>query len=229
MAHSLNVSIIVVAAGSGSRFRSEVPKQFCLLDGCPVVVHAVRRLRGALPAARIIVVISPGESARWAGISRAYGLDYVIVAHGGASRWESVRNGLSLVSPGADVVLVHDGARPLVDTPTVARVVEAARRSDGAIPVVDVVDSLRMVNGDGTSEPVDRSVYKAVQTPQGFPASKLREAYELPFSPLFTDDASVMAAAGYKDISLVEGAVSNLKITNPLDLGVARLFLSSDR
>lgn len=229
MTDSSNISVIVVAAGSGSRFRSEVPKQFCLLDGCPVVVHALRRLREALPSAQIIIVISPGESSRWAGISGAYGLDGVMVANGGASRWESVRNGLSLVHPGADVVLVHDGARPLVDAPTVRRVVNAARVSDGAIPVVDVVDSLRVVNSDGTSAPVDRSVYKAVQTPQGFPAAKLREAYTLPFSTLFTDDASVMAAAGYGDISLVEGAVSNLKITNPLDLDVARVFLRPDR
>lgn len=229
MADSSKISIIVVAAGSGSRFRSDVPKQFCLLDGCPVVVHALRRLREALPSAQAIVVISSRESSRWAEISRAYGLDGVAVAHGGASRWESVRNGLSLVDSEAEVVLVHDGARPLVDTPTVKRVVDAARNSDGAIPVVDVVDSLRMVSGDGSSVPVDRSVYKAVQTPQGFPASKLRQAYALPFSPLFTDDASVMAAAGYTDISLVEGAVSNLKITNPRDIEVARVFLRHDR
>lgn len=223
---NLNITAIVVAAGSGSRFGSDVPKQFCDLDGIPVVVRAVNTLRSAVGGLEVIVVVSRSEMERWRNIADAHGLSDVAVAVGGANRWESVRNGLSLVGVGADVVLIHDGARPLVDALTVRRVVEAAADSDGAVPVVAVTDSLRRVCPDGSSEHVDRAVYRGVQTPQGFPAWKLRRAYSLPYSQSFTDDASVMAAAGFTDLRLVDGSVYNIKITHPLDLAVARLYLS---
>lgn len=223
---SLNITAIVVAAGSGSRFGSEVPKQFCDLDGVPVVVRAIDALRSSVGGLKVIVVVSAPEMERWRGIAEARGLGGVTVAVGGANRWESVRNGLSLVGDDAGIVLIHDGARPLVDAATVRRVVEAAAVSDGAVPVVAVTDSLRRVCPDGSSEHVDRSVYRGVQTPQGFPAWKLRRAYSLPYSPSFTDDASVMAAAGFTDLRLVDGSVYNIKITHPLDLAVARLYLS---
>lgn len=225
MNRSLNISAIVVAAGSGSRFGSDVPKQFCDLDGTPVVVRAIDALRSAVGGLKVIVVVSAAEMDRWRCIAMAHGLDGVAVAVGGENRWESVRNGLSLVEDDADIVLIHDGARPLVDAATVRRVVDAAADGDGAIPAVAVTDSLRRLLADGASEPVNRAAYRAVQTPQGFPAGKLRRAYSLPYSPLFTDDASVMADAGFTDLRIVEGAVYNIKITHPLDLAVAGVYL----
>lgn len=226
MSNTPNITAIVVAAGSGSRFGSDVPKQFCDLDGIPVVVRAVNAIRSAVVGVEVIVVVSSSEMERWRGIARSHGLEDVAVAVGGANRWESVRSGLSLVRADADVVLIHDGARPLVDASTVRRVVDASVTCDGAIPAVAVTDSLRRLSPDGSSEAVDRAAYRAVQTPQGFPAGKLRRAYSLPYSPLFTDDASVMAAAGFADLRLVDGSVSNIKITHPLDLAVAGLYLS---
>ncbi len=225
MNRSLNISAIVVAAGSGSRFGSDVPKQFCDLDGIPVVVRAIDALRSAVDGLKVIVVVSAAEMDRWRRIAMSHGLDGVAVAVGGENRWESVRNGLSLVEGDADIVLIHDGARPLVDAATVRRVVDAADEGDGAIPAVAVTDSLRRMLADGVSEPVNRAAYRAVQTPQGFPAGKLRRAYSLPYSPLFTDDASVMAAAGFTDLRIVDGSVYNIKITHPLDLAVAGVYL----
>lgn len=228
MNRSLNISAIVVAAGSGNRFGSELPKQFCTLAGVPVVVMAIRALRSAIGAdSQVVVVVSPSEMQRWRRIADSFQLSDVVAVAGGDNRWESVRNGLEAVADDTDVVLVHDGARPLVDAPTVARVVAAAAAvgSDGAIPTVDVVDSLRHRDSDGNSYPVDRSELCAVQTPQGFPADKLRKAYKLPYSKMFTDDASVMAAAGFTDVKLVDGSVYNIKITYPLDLEVAELYL----
>lgn len=229
MNRSLNITAIVVAAGSGSRFGSELPKQFCDLDGKPVVVRAIDALRSAVDGLKVIVVVSATEMERWSRIAMAHGLEGVVAAVGGENRWESVRNGLSLVEDDADIVLIHDGARPLVDAATVRRVVDAAAVGDGAIPAVAVTDSLRRVLTDGASEPVNRMDYRAVQTPQGFPAAKLRRAYSLPYSPLFTDDASVMAAARFTDLRIVEGSVYNIKITHPLDLEVARIYLSRRR
>ncbi len=125
-------------------------------------------------------------------------------------------------------MLIHDGARPLVDTATVERVINAAKNHDGAIPTVAVTDSLRKIESNGNSLNVDRSSYRAVQTPQGFIASKLIRSYELPFDPLFTDDASVMAAAGFHDMALVEGNISNIKITHPLDIDIAELYIKHE-
>ena len=142
---------------------------------------------------------------------------------GGDSRWQSVKNAVDTIPREAEVITVHDGARPIVDRMMVERLIAALDDAPGAIPVVSVTDSLRRVNEQG-SAPVDRSQYKAVQTPQAFHADKLVAAYSLPFNPTFTDDASVMAALG-NDVALVEGDTYNIKITNPLDIEIAQLYL----
>lgn len=225
--------IIIVAAGSGSRFGSDVPKQFCLLDGKPVVMHAIERLQAAVPGATPIIVVSPSEEKRWADLCERFGFTSPAVVHGGATRWESVKNGLAAIPTDAranSIVLIHDGARPLVDTPTVKRVCAAAINTDGAIPAIPVSDSLRRLDSDGVgSSPVDRGEFRAVQTPQGFILWCLREAYSQPYQESFTDDASVMAEAGYENVFLVEGNPDNIKITNPRDIAIAEAILSSGR
>lgn len=223
--------IIIVAAGSGSRFGSEVPKQFCLLDGRPVVMHAIERLLEAVPGATPILVISPSEQFRWEKLCEDFHFNSPLVVHGGATRWESVKNGLAAIPSDSrpnSIVLIHDGARPLVDAPTVKRVCAAAVNTDGAIPAVAVSDSLRQIDADGVSSiPVNRSDFRAVQTPQGFILWRLREAYSLPYQESFTDDASVMAEAGFENIFLVEGNPDNIKITNPRDILIAEAIMSA--
>lgn len=123
-------------------------------------------------------------------------------------------------------VLVHDGARPLVDEETIRAVIRASVNTDGAVPVIPVTDSLRKIGEDGvSSEPVDRSSYRAVQTPQGSRLWRLRQAYEMPYDESFTDDASVLAAAGFSNIVLVKGSVRNIKITTPEDLKIAACLI----
>lgn len=223
--------IIIVAAGSGSRFGSEIPKQFCLLAGRPVVMHAIDRLLAAVPGAKPVIVISESEQERWEQLCKEYGFESPVVAYGGATRWESVKNGLARIPEDArpnSIVLIHDGARPLIDHATVKRVCAAAVNTDGALPAVAVSDSLRKLGDDGvSSEPVDRSDFRAVQTPQGFALWRLREAYDLPYQPEFTDDASVLAAAGFANIFLVEGNPDNIKITNPRDIAIAEAILNA--
>lgn len=226
---SFDIYIIIVAAGNGSRFGSDIPKQFCLLDGKPVVMHSIERLLAAVPEAKPVIVISPSEEDRWHKLCQEHGFLSPDVAYGGATRWESVKNGLAAIPANArpnSIVLIHDGARPLVDTPTVRRVCAAAVNTDGAIPAVAVSDSLRKLDGNGVgSEPVNRSDFMSVQTPQGFTLWRLREAYALPYQESFTDDASVMAEAGFENIFLVEGSPDNIKITNPRDIAIAETIM----
>ena len=198
--------VIIVAAGAGTRFGGERPKQFLDLGGKPVCVRAAECFMAAIGSPEIIFAL-PADG------------------KGGATRWESVKNALAAIpadaAPGA-AVLIHDGARPLVDTPTIRRVCGAVINTDGAIPAIPVTDSLRRIGDDGvTSEPVDRADFRAVQTPQGFALWRLRQAYALPYEKSFTDDASVMAAAGFTNIVLVAGSPDNIKITNPRDLKIA--------
>lgn len=209
---------IVVAAGSGSRFGSQLPKQFCLLGGRPVLMTTIERLRKSLPdQAEIVLVLSADYTGYWADLCRGHGFVSPEVVVGGATRWHSVKNALDAVGP-AEYVYVHDGARPLVCADVLERLERALQLGvDGAIPVVKLPDSLRMVTPDGSAS-VDRSVYRAVQTPQAFDGKKLAEAYRQEYLPVFTDDASVMEAAGYRNLELVEGSANTVKITAPEDL-----------
>lgn len=226
---------IIVAAGSGSRFGSDIPKQFLDLDGLPVVCHSIRIFTDTLPGGIVIVALPGNDFDHWKSLivdaCLEYGIECPICVRGGQSRWESVKSSLNAIpetaSKGA-IVLVHDGARPLVTPEVVKRVRAAARNTDGAIPAIPVTDSLRklLTEGGPLSEPVNRAEYRSVQTPQGFALWRMREAYTLPYSDAFTDDASVLAEAGFENQVLVEGDSENMKITNPFDLEVAQLLLA---
>ncbi|MCM1310725.1 MAG: 2-C-methyl-D-erythritol 4-phosphate cytidylyltransferase [Bacteroides sp.] len=202
--------VIVAAGGIGSRFGADRPKQFCGLGGRTVLEHTCERFAGM----QLVVVIDP----KWT----QYVPEGALTALPGKTRWESVKNAIEASRHlDADVIMVHDGARPLVSTEIIARILDACREHQGAIPVVSVTDSLRRV--DGT--PANRADFRAVQTPQGFQAELLRKAYDLPERPEFTDDAAVMTAAGYDDIAMVDGETSNIKITHPIDLKIAELWM----
>ncbi len=214
---------IIVAAGSGSRFGAALPKQYCLMNGRPVLMHTIENMRVALPDSHVVLVLNKDFVDYWAELCEQYSFESPRVVVGGDSRWQSVKNAVDTIPDDAEVITVHDGARPIADRMMVERLIAALDEAPGAIPVVSVTDSLRQVNEQG-SVPVDRALYKAVQTPQVFQAEKLIEAYSLPFTPTFTDDASVMAAMGY-EVALVEGDTYNIKITNPLDIEIAQLYL----
>lgn len=214
---------IIVAAGSGSRFGAALPKQYCLMNGRPVLMYTIENMRVALPDSHIVLVLNKDFVDYWAELCEQYSFESPCVVVGGDSRWQSVKNAIDTIPRDAEVITVHDGARPIVDRMMVERLIAALDEAPGAIPVVSVTDSLRQLNEQG-SVPVDRALYKAVQTPQAFQAEKLIEAYSLPFTPTFTDDASVMAAMGY-EVALVEGDTYNIKITNPLDIEIAQLYL----
>ena len=150
-----------------------------------------------------------------------------IPATGGASRYESVRNGLAALPDDCDLILVHDGVRPLVSRDLILRTAACADQYDAAVPVVEPVDSYRRIDAEG-SRTVDRARLRIVQTPQAFNAGVLRSAYENPFEEEFTDDASVVERWGHA-VFLCEGERTNLKITTPEDLVIAEALLEAER
>lgn len=224
--------VILVAAGSATRFGGPVPKQFMPLDGVPVAAVAARAFAAALPACAFVVALPPTDTARWQALVEPHMPAATVYVAGGATRWESVKRAVDAIPADAQphaAVLVHDAARPLVPRPVIERVVRAVVNTDGVVPVVPVTDSLRRLDDHAPcgSEPVDRSQFRAVQTPQGATLWRFREAYRLPYDESFTDDASVLSAAGFVNIVTVEGSPYNIKITNPLDLDVARAIINS--
>lgn len=189
----------------------------------------VERMRECDPGAEIILVLSAEMIPVWREMCESQGFESPrLIACGGATRAESVRNAMTLVNvPDARRVGVHDGARPVITRELVKRLDEAIDNgADGAIPAVAVTDSLRRVNADGSSVAVDRSQFRAVQTPQFFRADLLAEAYAKGFTPSATDDASLMEAAGFTDLRLVQGSPHNIKVTNPGDIAIAEIYLA---
>lgn len=215
---------IIVAGGSGTRMGSEIPKQFLELKGKPVLMHTIQVFRDFDPETEIILVLPEHQFGYWNALCSRYsfGTKHQVVA-GGKTRFESVRNGLSGIDAGG-VVFIHDGVRPLVSTETLKRCLETARNKGNAIPVMEVNESLRKMEGN-TSVSVDRSLYYSVQTPQTFLTKQILEAFLQEFDPAFTDDASVAEKAGF-EIHLVEGNRENIKLTTPVDLIVAEAILS---
>ena len=212
---------IIVAGGSGKRFGSEMPKQFLPLDGKAVLVRTIEKFDQA--GAAIVVVLPAEHQQMWIDMCKEGNFPVThTIATGGHTRFESVKNGIAAIEnlTDGDLVAVHDGVRPLASVELINRCYDTAQATGSAIPVVNPSDSIRQVLDDGTSRQLLRSSLRAVQTPQTFRAELLKGAYDVEESPLFTDDASVVESAGHL-VTLVEGEVTNIKITTPIDMIIA--------
>ena len=212
-----------MAGGSGKRMQSALPKQFMMLGGLPVVAHTINTFSEALPGAEIVVVLPEEHIPLWRNLAARFDIAVHRCIAGGKERFHSVKNGLDALSEEVEYVAVHDGVRALATKKMILRVQLAAEETGAAIPVTEVVDSYRRVDGS-ESYIVPRSELRIVQTPQTFSAALLRRAYEQPFSDKFTDDASVVEALGAK-ITLVEGERRNIKLTTPEDMLIAERLL----
>lgn len=216
---------IVVAGGSGSRFGSSLPKQFCDLDGRPVLMETIDRLRRYGRGGKVVTVINRDMRHVWEGMCREQGFDIPPVADGGATRFHSVRNALEAFGSGVRWITVHDGARPNVGESVISGVLDAlGNGAEAVVPVVSITDSVRMVCAGGGSSYVDRGCLRAVQTPQGFNGELLRRAYSVDYHEGFTDDASVVEASGAY-VTLTVGSPYNIKITHAPDIDVVRLYM----
>lgn len=215
---------IVVAAGSGTRMKSALPKQFLELHGKPLLLHTLEKFHRYDPELEIIVVLNREYIQFWEDLSRTLGNNVPHrIVEGGSERFYSVKNAIESIDQETGIIGIHDAVRPLVSFRTLDVCYNTARSRSAAVPVIQVADSIRIVE-NGKSAPVDRNMYRIIQTPQCFELSILRKAYQQSFRSSFTDDASVVEASG-EEIHLVEGNRENIKITTVEDLRMAEALI----
>lgn len=226
----MKYTVLIPAAGSGSRFGGERPKQYALLAGKPVLQHTLDALAANARIGRIAVVLSPQDRDFDALIR--LGAQTVAYRVGGASRAETVANGLNaLLADGLDeneVLLVHDAARCCLPQSALNRLLDAAGHPDGAILAVPVADTLKRAdNGGAVAATVCRDGLWQAQTPQLFQAALLRRALAAADLSQVTDEASAVEMLGRRPL-LVEGDSRNLKLTRPADAALAAWLLAQN-
>lgn len=216
--------LVAVAGGSGSRMGSDIPKQFLLLDGVPVLIRSISRFLDAQPGIKLIVALPRTQVSLWKDLCERHAFTCPhIVVPGGITRYHSVKNALEKV-PGGALVAIHDGVRPLVSEPLIKEMFAAMDSHRALVPALPVTDTLK--SRDGSAPDPDRSAYVAVQTPQIFRSEDIKEAYSsVGYSTAFTDDASVARAHGIP-VDFFPGEKFNIKITVPEDLRLAELLLT---
>ncbi|PWU02955.1 MAG: 2-C-methyl-D-erythritol 4-phosphate cytidylyltransferase [Bacteroidetes bacterium] len=217
---------VIVAGGSGSRMGTDMPKQFLSLQGKPILQRSLEVFANTFPDIHFIVVLpekyfNEGKlSANNSGISIPASF-----VSGGATRFESVRNGLAKVEKNS-IVFVHDAVRCLVSRDLIERCYYQAVDKGSAIPAIEVKDSLRMVLS-GRTEVIDRTKIRSIQTPQTFQSDILLAAFSQPYHESFTDEATVVESYG-QAIHLIPGEEHNIKITSPIDLQIAEKILEGN-
>jgi len=217
---------IIVAAGSGKRFKSDKPKQFVEIHGKPLIVHTLERFQSAVSIQAIILVLPEERIDEFAKITGRFPVEklFAVVA-GGSTRAESVQKGFGAISPTTEVVAVHDGARPLVSPSEIDATVEKAMDMGAACLVASVVDTIKTVRGDEIANTLDREKLRRALTPQAFRVEVLERAFNLgDVSEAVTDECYLVEKLGHP-IAFVEGNSRNIKITHLDDLVLADAFL----
>lgn len=221
------VSAIVVAAGKGTRFGGAVAKQFLELNGKPVIYHALRRFEDCADVDEIVVVLSAAELENYGERVADFGLKKITkIAAGGATRHESVRNGLAAIDDKTEIVAIHDGARPLVTVDEIRRTVARARETGAACLVAPVTDTIKEIDSSGNIvNTVDRATLRRALTPQCFRRALLEQAFaDFKNQDLATDESFLVEQFG-QTVATVEGSARNIKITVAEDLILAEALL----
>ncbi|CAN5412430.1 MAG: 2-C-methyl-D-erythritol 4-phosphate cytidylyltransferase [Pyrinomonadaceae bacterium] len=220
---------IVVAAGSGKRFNSTIPKQFLEILGKPLLIYTLERFERCDSVSEVILVLSSAEIANFTNIAGKFDIRKITkIVSGGMTRAESVFNGFRAVNPGVEIIAVHDGARPLVSVDEISRTMEKARETGAACLVADVTDTIKTIDGDRFAGTLDRRKLKRALTPQAFRYEILQKAFALGYlGDDVTDECFLVEKLGYK-IAFVEGNPKNIKITRPEDLVFAEAVLKDE-
>lgn len=219
---------VITAGGSGRRMGADLPKQFLPLGGEPILTRTIRRFTESGLFRRVIAVLPAGHLPRARTLLADHGLaDHCLLVAGGASRQQSVANGVAAIDLPCELVAIHDGVRPLVTTATIAACLEAARRHGAAIAAVPMHDTVKKAREGIITATIPRNDLWRAQTPQVFRLSVLRRAYEYAAAQGIegTDEASLVEEAGLP-VAVVEAEERNLKITRPEDLDMAAALLS---
>ncbi len=223
------VPVIVVAAGSSTRMNG-INKQTALLCGVPLIIRTLMQFEKCSKISNIILVVKPDELFSMQQLADGYSIKKLSdIVCGGESRQQSVKNGLERLPENAETVLIHDGARPFVTDEIICSVISALGTHNAVACAVKLKDTVKQVDKNGyvLSTP-DRDTLVAVQTPQGVNVSDYRAALEIAGNPgAFTDDMSVMEAAGHKPFT-VPGSYENIKVTTPEDIALAEYLILKD-
>ena len=216
--------VIIVAGGSGRRMETDIPKQFLLLHGKPVLMHTCETFYSFDPSLALIIVLPAEHIASWETLCKTHSFTIPHrIVEGGPERFYSVRNALRTIHPDESIVAIHDGVRPMVSHETIQTAFDAALKYGNSIPVIPVIESVREKTTTG-NRIIDRSKLQLIQTPQVFKCSLICKAYEQDYSSTYTDDASVLEKMGEK-IVLTKGNLENIKITRPIDLIIAEALM----
>src|SRR5690606_19153022 len=222
---------IIVAGGKGHRMDQDVPKQFLLLKGKPVLMYSIEAFHKENENNKIVLVLSDAFHNEWSLLCKKhkFTIPHTLVS-GGKERFDSVKNGLNFIfnnEPTLDNILIaiHDGARPLITSELINSIFRLAEVKKCVVPAIQSSDSIRLKTDEITSNSFPREKVFLIQTPQVFSAKVLKEAYTSDFDPNFTDDASVVEKAGF-NVYLIDGDIKNIKITYPTDMILADYWLN---
>ncbi|MDP2806708.1 MAG: 2-C-methyl-D-erythritol 4-phosphate cytidylyltransferase [bacterium] len=222
-----NVSVIIVAAGSGLRLGANIPKAFVKINGRPMVEYSLKAFQECKSVAEIILVKPASYQVNGIKYFDRYSKLSAVVS-GGKERLDSVRAGLDLVSPDSEIVLIHDAARPMIRAEQITAVARAAEKYGAAILAAPVSDTIKKVRKGRITCTVDRSQLWKAQTPQGFKMSVLqRSHFNRKNSPVTDDSQLVERMKG--NVHIVPGDDCNIKITTPIDLEIASWFLKKKK
>lgn len=228
----MNVSVILPAAGFGTRMGSASRKQFLHLDGVPVLVRTIRKFAASPAIGEIIIAVRPeDQSAVEEMLAKETAGKPVRIVQGGISRQESVENALRTLSPDVEFVAVHDAVRPFVDLETIQKVIDEALRTGAAIVGIVPVDTVKQVHLHKIRATIPRERLILTQTPQVFRKDLLLEAFARARADQFTgtDESSLVERLDAVEVSVIPGSDRNIKITKPHDLKLAELFLSEEQ
>jgi 2-C-methyl-D-erythritol 4-phosphate cytidylyltransferase len=219
-------SAIIVAAGSGTRFGSEIPKQFLEINGKPIVSHSISAFENAVTINEIILVVSDADMERASQLLPQFNSEKLSsIVPGGAARSQSVKNGFSFVKA-RGVIAVHDAARPMVMPEDIDRVVARANDVGAACLTLPVTDTIKEISGDKITKTVDREYLRRAATPQAFRYHILERALDISHNVNATDECFLVEMLGM-DVAFVDGSTQNIKITYPEDLLFADAVLRS--
>ena len=227
----MNIAIIP-AAGQGSRMGAGRAKQFLELAGVPIIIHTIQRFEQCADIHEIVVVLPSNETSSFLELASKYGLRKIgRVVQGGSTRAESVWNALKSVrNATAEIIAVHDGARPFVTSEEISITIQKADETGAAILAARTTDTIKEVEDGKIKRTLDRSLLWRALTPQCFRYDVLRRAFENSLDQLqnATDDSALVEALGI-EVSIVEGSSQNIKITHPEDLALAETLIKQSK
>ena len=229
----MHVNVVIVAAGKGTRLQSELPKPFLSVAGKPILVHTLRRFVPVEAVRRIVVVVAAEREALCRDMLHTHGPwpQPITIAHGGAERQDSVRNGLAALEPRCEIVVIHDAARPFIGVEAIQRSIDAAAKVGSAVVATPVRDTIKRADAQRTiRETVSRHDLWLAQTPQTFQVAVIRAAHRWARQQDITgtDDATLVEQMG-RPVRLVPGDALNFKITTPDDLALAQAVLQASK